>query len=119
MAMENDLRRWMRLVETAEDDYLWTPVMYHHTSPENRESILKHGLCKRFDYNADPEDDGLGGVFLTTKPSGTPDVWAVDVRGLDLEKDDIAGADTDEFGYWWVYWGGDIPPSRLSLKPPH
>jgi len=108
-------------------------VMYHATSPANRESILSHGLQRRFSETAQvakgEEDwEQAGGIFFSTKtkqgePNEGCDVWAVDVSGLSLERDDTTDVPYPEDGgiegdEWWVTYNEDVPPGRLRLFKP-
>jgi len=87
-------------------------VLFHHSPKSNRSSIKRHGLMQRYCRTGDGQS--LPVIYLTTKPDTHGDVWAVDVTGLHLEPDYDAH-DPDEYGEWWAYYDGDIPPSRLKL----
>jgi hypothetical protein len=91
-------------------------VMYHHSHPDSRESILQHGLRASDPY--DPsihEHEGMApkGVYLSheREPGHGEDVWEVNTEGLHLPDDPD---DTNrEYGY--QYHEHDIPPHRLKL----
>jgi len=108
-------------------------VMYHATSPSHRESILRHGLQRRFSETAqvakgEVDWELAGGIFFSTKTKDEKanqgcDVWEVDVRGLSLEPDDTTDVPYPEDGgiegdEWWVTYNEDVPPSRLKLFKP-
>jgi len=90
-------------------------VLYHHTSPDHRESITKNGLqlkhSRAVEYD---EESGGGAIYLTTAPIGNLDVWQVDVKGISLELDHEQHLDGET---WWVAYE-DIPPRRLTLATP-
>jgi hypothetical protein len=96
-------------------------VLYHASSDANRASILQHGLDARFSDAAQTggaDYRGGGGLFFSSKPSlSNLDVYAVDVVGIPLERDqttDHGHLDAD----WWVSYEVDnIPPTRLRLLP--
>lgn len=58
----------------------------------------------------------LPAIYLTTNSRShhNSDVWQVNVNGLDIEPD-YDDHDSTEYGEWWAYYSGDIPPSRLKL----
>lgn len=93
-------------------------VLYHHSHPNNRQSILQHGLLKKYDANADPNDSMLGGIFFSNKPDFTTrsDVWEVDVRGLPVEEDPTTQVPPESSAdeAWYVVYQ-DIPPNRIKL----
>jgi hypothetical protein len=91
-------------------------VLYHHSRPNNRQSILQHGLQGKYDQTVDLEQPGVvGGIFLSSKPdySTNSDVWEVDVCGLPVE-DDWSGQPEDQQENWYVIYQ-DIPSSRIRL----
>lgn len=91
-------------------------VLYHHSHPNNRRSILQHGLQGEYDQTVDLKEPGVvGGTFLSNKPdhSRMRDVWEVDVRGLPVEGD-WSGQPEDESENWYVVYQ-DIPPNRIKL----
>lgn len=99
------------------------PATLYHVSPiGNRESIIDHGLLlSKSEASAVSREMGeeveAGGIFFTnTLTHERPhmfDVWEVDVRGLELERDETT--DHDHLGeQWWVCYE-DISPDRLNL----
>lgn len=91
-------------------------VLYHHSNPKNRQSILQRGLKGEYDQTVDLKEPGVvGGIFLSNKPnySTRSDVWEVDVRGLPVE-DDWSGQPEDPDENWYVVYQ-DIPPNRIKL----
>lgn len=86
-------------------------ILYHYSSPDNRESILKRGLCTVFDQT------GMGAIFLTdVHAPQQSDCWEVDVKGLaDIEPDQTTEAFSGE--NWWVY-DGNISPRRIRRIGP-
>lgn len=93
-------------------------VLYHHSHPSNRQSILRHGLQGKYDQTVDLEEPvAVGGVFLSDKPNHSPkrDVWVVDVRDLPVEED-WSGQPEDENENWYVVYQ-DIHPDRIRLLP--
>ena len=91
-------------------------VLYHHSHPNNRQSILQHGLQGKYDQTVDLKEPGVvGGIFLSSKPnhSTRSDVWEVDVRGLHVEED-WSGQPEDPQENWYVVYQ-DIPPNRIKL----
>lgn len=98
--------------------------LYHATARENRDSILCRGLDARFSDAAQTAGDdycGGGGIFFNSVPSDGGegiDVWAVDVRGIPLERDQTTAHDhTGE--EWWVCYDLEvIEPTRLALVQP-
>lgn len=92
-------------------------VVYHGSSPENRQSILQHGLLAS---KSDAAQLGGHGVLFFDDKLDTQkgiDEWEVNVEGLDLEPDDTTDISNNpdwEGHTWWAYYG-DIPPERLKL----
>ena len=78
-------------------------ILYHHSDPRVRDSILQFGLKTKFDRS------GMNAIFLTDKKEGPLDVWEVNVNGLSLEQDHT----TEEEGCWMCF--DDIPPSKIKL----
>jgi GNAT superfamily N-acetyltransferase len=104
--------------------------MYHTTSRENRESILRDGLQRKHSrrwYRFSTDTEGHQGVWLQTQaPTAAEldishaDTWRVDVRDIRLQLDDTIETQEDVAGYdegnrWWVTYDQDISPSRLKL----
>jgi hypothetical protein len=96
-------------------------LLYHASSDANRASILELGLDARFSDAAQTGGAdylGGGGLFFSSKPShSNSDVWAVDVTGITLERDQAT--EHEHLGEeWWVSYETDnIAPSRLTLLP--
>jgi len=82
---------------------------------------LAHGLDAQYSdaaLTAGADYVGGGGLFLSSTPSSSGiDVWAVNVEGLALERDQTT--DHDHLGeQWWVSYELDvIPVERLRLLP--
>lgn len=98
--------------------------VYHATAAANRQSILERGLL--YTESDSYQWGGPGGVYFDIKYRDQSqygiDIWAVDVRGLDLELDqDGLNLDTErgwEGHQWWVVWHTNIAPERLRLLLP-
>jgi hypothetical protein len=95
-----------------------SPILYHLSPSEKRLSILRLGLLARLSQAAE------NAVFFDSLPTFQPgfDTWQVDVRGLAIEPDDTTDfSGTPEFkGHeWWVLYGADVPPERLTLISPN
>jgi hypothetical protein len=95
-----------------------TRYLYHHTSPEHRDSIMQHGLLADRDETADLDDpDVTGGSFLTTDPNprDNSDVWRVDTHRLPRppEEDYTGFPEHDDENWFWV--PGGVPPHALNL----
>lgn len=91
-------------------------VLYHHSRPSQRQSILQHGLQTKFDQTVDLTQSGVtGGIYLSDKSNLTTrsDVWQVDVRGLPVE-DDWTSTPEDSDENWYIVYQ-DIPPARIKL----
>lgn len=114
---EDELRQHMTDDDTMPDAPM---VAYHSTFPDNRESIAKHGLLKKYDQGTyDTDDPSLGAVFFSSGSTPDPnmDVWEIDLRGLPVEYDwvQVAGeAGWGENEHWW-FTTQDIPSNRLKL----
>lgn len=67
----------------------------------------------------DINPDAGGGIFFHTVLSPNDlsrdsiDIWQVDVRGMDLERDTTT--EHDESDPWWVSWYEDVAPEKLKL----
>ncbi len=96
--------------------------LYHHSPPENRDSILQHGLMPHDpqersakDSGIDPEDTPYG-VYLGPYDHIRPhrrhhDIWAVDTNDVHLNRDP-----DDHDNYWgFHYTQRSIPPESLRL----
>jgi len=102
-------------------------TLYHYSPRENRESIMQHGLMRSSSETAqiakemgEPNWHEAGGIFFSDtyeKPENPEaiDLWEVDVRGLNLERDETT--DHDHLGEkWYVDWESEsIAPERLNL----
>jgi hypothetical protein len=93
--------------------------LYYHVAPKRvRESILEHGLCKRFCSFHDPDDPETGAVFVSdTLPDQDLthfDIWVIDGKDLELWEDYTTEPPGDE--KW--YTTGDVAPSCLRLFTP-
>lgn len=93
---------------------LTSPILYHESPSENRESILQYGLHQRFSELYEEGEDHSGMTFLSDvmpEYSRNFDVWEVDVSGLELWEDST----TEPFpGHNW-YCTGSVPPERIKL----
>jgi GNAT superfamily N-acetyltransferase len=97
-----------RIVASGQTKY------YHSTDVSNRESVLEHGLTRRFAEAG----DGIFFHTLLTPESRYTDTWEADLTGYNVEPDettDISDNPEYEGDSWWVVWGQDIPPERLKL----
>jgi hypothetical protein len=83
-------------------------VLYHYTSRDNRDSIMRHGLLADKSHTGGPE------IYLASKLTNETqsDVWEVDARGLDIHPDFQVPEDNSDD--WWVTYD-DITPNRLKL----
>lgn len=85
------------------------PHILYHASPRiNRESIAERGL------SIGADNTGFGAIFLTdTAPPCSPllDVYAVDIRGLDIELDTTTDAPDGEC--WYAVYE-DIPIAAMK-----
>lgn len=97
-------------------------VLYHSSPPENRVSIGLLGLTLYLSEAAqtakemgDPDWMEAGSVFFSSTPEDVAavDIWAVDVRGLDIEPDDTTECPHD--GETWWQLRQPIPAARLTL----
>jgi uncharacterized protein (DUF1810 family) len=100
-------------------------VMYHGSHPDNRESILQHGI----DWRKQPEREWMNDDEAEHFPYGnymwhslgdhadqdTPhyDIWAVDVSGLPLISDPVKGYEQHA-----AYVTEPIAPERVKLFRP-
>jgi len=91
-------------------------ILYHNSSPKNRQSILTNGL--RVKYGS--EAGGHAGIFFSNKPDFTTrsDAWQVNVQGLDIEEDSTTQVPPEypEDEKWYACYQ-DIPPDRIKLLP--
>lgn len=88
-----------------------TETLYHWSNPRNRASIAERGLLVELDRS------GAGAVFLDLEfepgdAGDEYDIWAVDVRGLEIAVDDT---DVNLRGDTWLMHRGSIGPDRLTL----
>jgi 2'-5' RNA ligase len=100
--------------------------LYHHSPPENRSSIMEHGLQPR-----DPQESSAKGSDIPSErtPEGVylgpydhigphqrgSDVWAVDTNKVRLHQD----PDDDE-NYWGFHYSEDpVPPEAMKLVHRH
>lgn len=90
-------------------------ILYHHSLPHHRQSILQFGLQGKYDQTVDLTDpDVVGGIFLTNKPKQSKsDVWEVNVQGLPVEEDWSGQPEASDETWYVVYQ--DIPPNRIKL----
>jgi len=90
------------------------PILYHESPSNNRDSILEHGLHRRFSELYEEDEDLSGLTFLTdTMPEFSPnfDVWEVDVSDIQLWEDST----TEPFpGQNW-YCTASVPPDKIKL----
>jgi len=86
-------------------------ILYHFSNPMNRDSILRHGLLRS---NSRAMENA---IFFTdtVNPTeiGNSDVWAVNVKGLNLESDWTTEPFDKET--WYVCFEKDVEPNRIKL----
>jgi hypothetical protein len=88
-------------------------VLYHHSNPANRQSILNNGLQTKYDQTGD--ENSIKGIYLTDKPSYTKDTWEVNVKGLEVEEDYSGYShEIEKYGNWYVVYQ-NIEPERVKL----
>lgn len=93
-------------------------MLYHHSNPNNRQSILQRGLRTEYDQTMDMSQPGVvGGIYLSNKPDYTTrsDVWEIDAHNLPVEEDWTTTTTNPEEKWYVVYQ--DIPPDRIKLIP--
>jgi 8-oxo-dGTP pyrophosphatase MutT (NUDIX family)/GNAT superfamily N-acetyltransferase len=96
--------------------------LYHHSPPENRASIMEHGLQPHDPQESSakgsdiPEEDTPHGVYLGPYDSISPhkshhDIWAVDSNQVHLHHDP-----DDRENYWGFHYSEHpIPPDAMHL----
>lgn len=104
----------------AAGDHLGVQFMYHHSSPENRESIGAHGLWPSNPFDPEiHEHEGMAptGVYMgkyrseIDQTAHGQDLWRVNATGLDTRED----PDDPNHEYGFHYSANTIPPNRLKL----